>query len=151
VEATFGQKFLHVARQPPIARFPFTLLYLHMLRNFESRRAFELCLLTNKQTQENVGGVGCQPIIIALPTFVPIRECQRHSSTNAFIKITRQQKRDAAFNRCFSLNYFSINTDEILLANGYLLMQNIYFCCYWLPQNALHFSTKHSSAKLKTP
>lgn len=114
MEATFGQKFLHVARQPPIARFPFTLLYLRMLRNFESRWAFEPCLLTNKQTQENAGGVGCQPIIIALPTSVPIRQCQRHSSANAFIKLNRQQKRDVAFNRCFSLNYFSINTDEIL-------------------------------------
>jgi hypothetical protein len=129
VEATFGQKFLHVAR-PSIARFPFTLLYLRMLRNFESRQAFEPCLLANKQTQENTGGVGCQPIIIALPTFVLIHECQRHSLASPFIKIPRQQKTDAAFNRCFSFNYFSINTDEILLANSCLLMHNI--CCYWL-------------------
>jgi hypothetical protein len=96
VEATFGQKFLHIARQPPIARFPFTLLYLRMLRNFESRWAFEPCLLTNKQTQENAGGVGCQPIIIALPTFVPILKCQRHSSANAFIKLNTDNRKETS-------------------------------------------------------
>lgn len=89
---------------PPIARFPFTLLYLRRLRNFDSCRAFELtvCLLANKQTQENARGVGCQPIIIALPAFVQINECQRHSLANLFINMLQQQRTD----RCFHLIIF---------------------------------------------